>query len=63
MPSKADRVRLAVDVMPAVFSKAELATFCPEISTRTLKRVLDEMRAAGKIEVASRGKNAMWRKI
>jgi hypothetical protein len=49
--------------MPSVFSKAELAVACPEISSRTLKRVLDEMRAEGKIEVAKRGKNAVWRKV
>jgi len=49
--------------MPVVFSKAELSGFCPEISSRTLKRVLDELRQEGKIELARRGKNAMWRKV
>ena len=63
IPSKAERVRLAVQVMPTVFSKAELARVCPEISDRTVKRVLDELRAEGKIEVAKRGRNAMWRKL
>ncbi|MEK6373956.1 MAG: Fic family protein [Acidobacteriota bacterium] len=63
LPSKADRVRLAVQVMPSVFSKAELAGVCPKISDRTVKRVLDELRAEGTIEVAKRGRNAMWRKI
>ena len=63
LPSKADRVKLGVQVMPSVFSKAELASVCPEISERTLKRVLDELRAEGKIEVAKRGRNAMWRKV
>lgn len=63
LPSKANRVRLAVQVMPAVFSKAELAGLCPEISPRTLKRVLDELRGEGAIEIARRGRNAMWRKI
>jgi hypothetical protein len=62
-PSKADRVKLAVQVMPPVFSKAELTGICPEISDRTVKRVLDELRAKGKIEVAKRGRNAMWRKM
>ena len=61
-PSKADRVKSGIRVMPPVFSKAELASVCPEISERTLKRVLDELRAEGKIEVAKRGRNAMWRK-
>lgn len=63
LPSKADRVRLAVEVMPTVFSKAELSGFCPEISDRTVKRVLVELRAEGKIEIAKRGRNAMWRKL
>jgi Fic family protein len=63
IPSKADRVRMAVRVMPAVFSKVELAGACPKISSRTLKRVLDELRKEGLIELATRGKNAMWRKI
>lgn len=63
LPSKADRVRLAVQAMSPVFSKAELTGLCPEISDRTVKRVLDELRAEGKIEVAKRGRNAMWRKM
>lgn len=63
LPPKADRARLAVQLMPAVFSKAELAVVCPEVSPRTLKRVLDELRAEGKIEVTKRGRNAIWRKM
>jgi len=63
LPSKADRVKLGVQVMPSVFLKAELASVCPEISERTLKRVLEELRADGKIEVAKRGRNALWRKM
>jgi len=63
LPSKANRVRLAIQVMPPVFSKAELAVACPNISERTLKRVLDELRAERKIEVAKRGRNAVWRKL
>lgn len=63
LPSKADRVRSAVQVMPPVFSKAELIAICPDISERTVKRVLDELRAARTIEVAQRGRNAMWRKL
>ena len=63
LPSKADRVRAAVQVMAPVFSKAELIAICPDISERTVKRVLDELRAEGTIEVAKRGRNAMWRKV
>jgi Fic family protein len=63
LPSKAERVKSGVRVMPSVFSKAELAGVCPEISERTLKRVLEELRAEGKIEVAKRGRKAMWRKV
>lgn len=62
LPSKADRVRLAVQVLPPVFAKAELEGICPEISSRTVKRVLEELRAEGKIALAKRGRNAMWRK-
>lgn len=63
MPSKADRVRLAVDLMPAVFSKADLGQASPEVSPRTLKRVLEELRAEGKVQLVKRGKNAMWGKV
>ena len=63
IPSKADRVRLAIQVMPVVFSKAALAGLCPDISSRTLKRVLETLREEGSIELARRGKNAMWRKL
>ncbi|MGA8809080.1 MAG: Fic family protein, partial [Thermoanaerobaculia bacterium] len=63
LPSKADRVKLGIQMMPAVFSKSELASVCPEISERTLKRVLDDLRAEGKVQVARRGRHAMWRKL
>ena len=63
LPSKADRVRLAIQVMPPVFTKAELERMCPEISDRTVKRVLDDMRAEGSVGVARRGRNAMWQKF
>jgi Fic family protein len=63
LPSKADRVKLAIQVLPPVFSKGELTRICPEISGRTLKRVLEELRSEGKVEVAKRGRNAMWRKM
>lgn len=62
LPSKSDRVRLAVGVMPPVFSKAELENACPEISSRTVKRVLEELRAEGRVEVTTRGRAALWRK-
>jgi hypothetical protein len=48
--------------MPAVFSKAELESASPEISGRTVKRVLEELRGEGKVEIARRGKGARWRK-
>ena len=63
LPAKAERVRLAVQVMPPVFSKAELIRICPEVSLRTVKRVLDELRDERRIEVAQRGRKAMWRKV
>jgi len=63
VPSKADRGRLAIQGMPSVFSKGELAGFCRKIRNITVKRVLDELRAEGKIEVAKRGRNAKWRKL
>ena len=62
LPSKADRVRLAVELMPAVFSKADLENACPDVSGRTVKRVLEQLRDEGKVEIAKRGKAALWRK-
>lgn len=62
LPSKSDRVRLAFRLMPSVFSKAELESACPGISGRTVKRVLEKLRAEGKVEIAKRGKGALWRK-
>jgi Fic family protein len=63
VPSKAERVRLAFELMPAVFTKAELAGACPDISSRTLKRVLEELRTEGKVEVAKLGRGGLWRKV
>jgi Fic family protein len=62
LPSKANRVRLAVGLMPPLFSKAELESACPEISGRTVKRVLEQLRQEGKVDVARRGRTALWRK-
>lgn len=60
-PSKADRVRIAVELMPQLFSKAELVDACPNVSERTVKRVLEELTVEGRVE-AARGKGALWRK-
>jgi len=61
LPSKTDRVRLAIELLPQVFSKAELSRLCPDISPSTLRRVLEQLTREGKLQ-SQRGKAAVWSK-
>ncbi len=63
VPSKADRVALAVAQLPARFTIAELARACPGVSRVTMKRALGRLRDAGEIRCVRGGKYALWEKV
>jgi Fic family protein len=62
VPSRAGRVRLAIEQLPEQFTVAELARACPGVSRTTLNRVLRALRLEGKVRVVYAGKHARWAK-
>ena len=62
LPTKSDRVRLAVAQLPDAFSVAEVQRACPGVSRPTIKLALRQLREEGAIEVTRQGRGAMWRK-
>ncbi len=61
--SKTQRVRLAIDILPELFSKADILRACPGVSERTVKRTLEELKAEGRVILAKAGKSAVWKKL
>jgi Fic family protein len=45
------------------FTVGDLERLCPTVSRATIKRVLDELRAAGQVECLGKGRSAQWRKV
>lgn len=62
MPTKAQRVKLAIEQLPDLFTITEIERACPAVSRPTIKLVLRELREQGRIEVARAGRGATWRK-
>ena len=60
--SKSERVRLAIDQLPDVFSIAEVERLCPGVSRPTIRLVMQSLRSKGAIRVLNRGKNAKWQR-
>jgi len=44
------------------FTVGDLERLCPTVSRATIKRVLNELRAAGQVECLGKGRSAHWRK-
>jgi Fic family protein len=63
VPTKADRVRLAIQQLPEVFTVAEVERACPGVKRPTIKLAMKRMREAGEITCIRPGKYAMWKKI
>ena len=53
---KADRVRRFFEQMPGKISKADIATFCPDISVSFIERTLKQMLEAGEIKKIGSGR-------
>jgi Fic family protein len=60
--AKTDRVQDAVGSMKAAFTLSELERACPEVSHDMVRRVLQDLKAAHKVESLGRGPGARWRK-
>jgi Fic family protein len=62
VPSKAARVRLAIEQLPDVFAVAEVDRACPGVSRPTIKLAMQKLRQDGRIECVRPGKHAVWQK-
>jgi len=60
---KGDLVRRAVLDQIGPFSLAELHRQLPAVSVQLVKKVLAEMKAAGEVQLKSRGRGALWERI
>ena len=63
MPTKGERVRLAIEQLPDRFTFAEVERACPGVSQPTIRLAMQQLRKSGKIENVRAGRNAIWRKI
>ncbi len=57
--TKAARVEAVIDTLPETFSKAELASRVPDVSSVTMRR----LKATGKLKLQGRGRGAKWTKV
>lgn len=62
IPTKAQRVMLAIEQLPDSFTIAEVERACPGVSRPTIKLAMNQLRKAGRIENVRAGRSALWRK-
>ena len=60
--AKTQQVLSAFEKMPTPFRYADLALACPNVSRPTIKRVLGQLREAGRVECVKPGRDAVWEK-
>jgi hypothetical protein len=60
--SKTEMVENSIDRMTAPFRVADLQRGCPGVGLDLIRRVLKNLRAAGRVECLGRGQNARWKK-
>lgn len=61
--AKGERVRQAIERMPARFRFADLVEAAPGVSQATIRRVLVAMRDAGLVRCLGTGRSAEWEKL
>jgi hypothetical protein len=61
--SKTVLIETAVQSFGAEFTLSELERACPGVSRDMVRRVLQALQKAGKVECLGRGRSARWRKI
>jgi len=60
--SKTDTVHNAIQATVADFSLTDLEKVCPMVSRDMIRRILADLRKAGRVECLGRGPQALWRK-
>ena len=61
--TKTALIEAAVASSPGPFTLADLGRTCPGISRDMIRRVLRQLREAGKVESLGRGPGAQWRRV
>ena len=59
-PAKSDLVRQTVLAQVGQFTLADLAAQLPAVSPQLIKKVLSELKQAGRIGLTGRGRGALW---
>jgi Fic family protein len=59
-PAKSDLVRHTVLAQVEMFTLADMAAQLPAVSSQLIKKVLAEMKQAGKVRLVGRGRGARW---
>jgi Fic family protein len=62
-PAKSDLVRRTVLEQVGDFTLADLSAALPSVSSQLVKKVLSELKAAGRIRLSGRGRGARWKLI
>ena len=60
--AKSERVLAAIGGLEGQFSVGDVQKACPGVSMDTIRRVLQELRRAGRVECLGLGRKATWRK-
>jgi len=60
--AKSELVRVVIDSMPREFTAAEVAAACPDVSPALVRKVLRELRDAGRL-TSGTGRGAKWQKV
>jgi Fic family protein len=59
-PAKSDLVRQTILAQVEMFTLAEMTAQLPAVSSQLIKKVLTEMKKAGKVRLVGRGRGARW---
>lgn len=62
-PGKTELVREAIMETEAEFSLAEIRAKLPSVSEQLIKRVLQQMKADGRLKLTGRGRSARWERV
>jgi Fic family protein len=62
-PAKSDLIRQTIMDQVDQFTLGELSAQVPSVSPQLVKKVLSELKKAGKITLSGRGRGARWRKL
>lgn len=61
--AKAGVVKNAVGSLPSQFRLADIKALCPSVSPEYIRKVLNQIRENGELELRGRGRGARWHKI